>query len=58
MPIVRLVFLRALVALVFGVAVFVWPEPTVQVLVLLLGAFLILYGLVTLWEAASWRRTD
>jgi uncharacterized membrane protein HdeD (DUF308 family) len=56
-PIVRLVFLRAFVVLAFGVAVFAWPEPTVQVLVVLLGAFLILFGLVTLWEATSWQQT-
>ncbi len=55
MPIVRLLLLRGLLALLFGIAAFAWPGGmTLSVLVLLFGLFLLVDGLFMLGEARYW----
>jgi len=45
--------LRGVVAILFGVAAFLWPGPTLYVLVLLFGAYALLDGLFALFAAMS-----
>ena len=40
--------LRGVLAILFGVVAFVWPGPTVAVLVILLGAFALLEGITNI----------
>ena len=39
------VLLRGIVAILFGIAAFIWPGPTIQVLVLLFGAYALVDGI-------------
>jgi uncharacterized membrane protein HdeD (DUF308 family) len=40
------ILLRGIVAILFGIAAFIWPGPTIEVLVLLFGAYALLDGIV------------
>lgn len=45
--------LRGLVAVLFGLAIFIWPAITVEVLVLLFGAFAFIDGVFAIFAALS-----
>lgn len=48
----KLVLAQGLYALVFGLAIVVWPEPTVGVVIVLFGLFAVVFGVVGLVAAA------
>jgi len=53
------VFLRGLVAIVFGILAFAWPGVTLGTLVLLFGGYVLLDGLFFLFAAISgWRHRE
>src|SRR6266545_805637 len=39
------ILLRGIFAILFGIAAFIWPGPTIEVLVLLFGAYALLDGI-------------
>lgn len=41
---------RSIVTILFGIAIMVWPGATVAVVAFLVGALLILFGLIFLWS--------
>jgi len=41
---------RSILTILFGIAIMVWPHATVSVLAFLVGAMLVLFGLVFLWS--------
>src|SRR5438270_3084601 len=45
--------LRGVVAILFGVAAFLWPGPALYVMILLFGAYALLDGLFALFAALS-----
>jgi len=53
------VFLRGLVAIVFGILAFAWPGVTLATLVLLFGGYVLLDGIFSLFAAISgWRHRE
>jgi uncharacterized membrane protein HdeD (DUF308 family) len=52
-----LVLIRGIIALAFGIATLVWPEITLLALVLLLGIFLVIDGIIEIVQAISDRRS-
>jgi uncharacterized membrane protein HdeD (DUF308 family) len=51
-----LLVLRGVLAVVFGILAFVWPEATVTALVILFGAFMLVDGVFAL--VAAWRQAE
>jgi uncharacterized membrane protein HdeD (DUF308 family) len=41
---------RSILTILFGIAIMVWPHATVAVVAFLVGALLVLFGLVFLWS--------
>ncbi len=41
---------RSIVTILFGIAIMVWPHATVAVVAFLVGALLVLFGLIFLWS--------
>ena len=41
---------RSIVTILFGIAIMVWPHATVSVVAFLVGALLVLFGLIFLWS--------
>ena len=41
---------RSIVTILFGIAIMVWPDATVSVVAFLVGAVLVLFGLIFLWS--------
>ncbi len=52
------VLVRGLAAIAFGVLSLLWPQLSLTVLVLFVGAFLLIDGVLSLWAALRWRRFD
>jgi uncharacterized membrane protein HdeD (DUF308 family) len=48
-----LVVLRGVLAIVFGIVAFVWPGPTLEALVLLFGAYMLVDGIFAIAAGAS-----
>ena len=48
---------RGLAAIAFGVLSLIWPELSLQVLVILLGAYFLLDGIVSVVAAVRWRKS-
>lgn len=48
-----LMLLRGIAAIVFGVMAFVWPGPTLAVLVIFFGAYMLVDGALALWAAIT-----
>ena len=51
-----LFLLRGIAAILFGVAAFVWPAPTLTILIFLFGAFVLVDGVFGLVHAIRYRR--
>jgi uncharacterized membrane protein HdeD (DUF308 family) len=51
-----LVALRGLLAILFGILALVWPQVTLEALILFFGAYALLDGLFTLFSALTARR--
>ena len=51
-----LFLLRGIAAILFGVAAFVWPAPTLTILIFLFGAFVLVDGVFGLVHAIWYRR--
>jgi uncharacterized membrane protein HdeD (DUF308 family) len=50
-----LLMLRGVAAIAFGMLAFVWPGPTLAVLVIFFGAFMLVDGVFSLWAAVTGR---
>jgi uncharacterized membrane protein HdeD (DUF308 family) len=53
-----IIALRGLLAVVFGLLALIWPNATVQVLVLLFGIYVLVDGIFTLFSALANREGD
>ncbi|WP_457654101.1 HdeD family acid-resistance protein [Rhodocaloribacter sp.] len=54
----RSLLLRGLAAVLFGVLSLMWPQLSLAVLVLLVGAFLFVDGVLSIWAALRGRREE
>jgi uncharacterized membrane protein HdeD (DUF308 family) len=49
---------RSIVTILFGIAIMVWPSATVAVVAFLVGALLVLFGLIFLWSGYALSKVD